>query len=899
MTHCSSTLCLLVLTGLLLSACGGGSSSGKADSGQRPDPVVVDLPIAYIERPLPRDEESGELIYPDILDPLAFNPGAAVFIRERATAIATPINITDQAFEEGAAYDVKDLSVHPAGDRLLFAMRAPLLEDVPEEEQPTWNIWEYHLTLKQLRRVIESDIVAEAGHDLSPGYLPDDRIVFASTRQTRSRAILLDDNKPQYSALEESRTTPALVLHVMENDGTGIEQISYNQSHDLYPLVLQDGRILYTRWDNMARRSPASDNNRLSFYTINPDGTQQQFHYGYHSLNEDPEPPFETRHRLFRPQQLPDGRLVAIYMPNRQLPGGDMLVIDAENYTENTQPLSGPEIDQPAQTSLSVLPIRLDGEPSIHGLFAALHPLYDGTNRLLVSWSQCRLQLPTSGRLVPCTQEWLETEDIEQAPPFFGLWIYNLDDQTQQPVVLAKDDVIYTEAVTLEPRTPPDYLPAEPDPDLAQEGVGVLHIRSVYDMDGTDLSLPRGLAATADPAQTSASQRQARFLRLIKPVSMPDRNTLQIPGFAFGFSPVMREILGYVPIEPDGSVKARIPADVAFTFEIVDASGRRLAGNLGARHQNWLQLRPGEVRECKGCHNADSTLPHGRAGAGPASINPGAFTSGLPFPNTEPELVAEMGETMAEVRTRVKGLRKPSVDLVFDDEWTDPAVRPKDASFALRYLDLANSLEELSAPTTAGCLEPEGWHSLCRVIINYPDHVQPLWERPRLTLDGEVIVSDNTCVSCHSTADADNMPQVPAGQLDLTRAPSPNNNDHMTSFRELLTGDVELEIVEGALVVRLVETGEFERDEDGQLILDELGNPIPILTTVGVGSSMVAGSARNSGRFFNRFYSFDAETQTFDHRGLLNGAELKFLSEWLDLGAAYYNNPFDAVVEDE
>src|SRR5690606_10094012 len=190
------------------------------------------------------------------------------------------------------------------------------------------------------------------------------------------------------------------------------------------------------------------------------------------------------------------------------------------------------------------------------------------------------------------------------------------------------------------------------------------------------LSLPRGLAATADPAQTTANQRQARFLRLIKPVSMPDRNTLQIPGFAFGFSPVMREILGYVPIEPDGSVKARIPADVAFTFEVVDASGRRLAGNLGARHQNWLQLRPGEVRECKGCPNADSTLPHRRAGAGPASINPGAFTSGLPFPNTEPELVAEMGETMAEVRTRVKGLRKPSVDLVCDDEWTDPAVRP-------------------------------------------------------------------------------------------------------------------------------------------------------------------------------------------------------------------------------
>ncbi len=879
-----------------LAACGGGG--GKADSGQKPDPVAVDLPIAYIERPVPRDE-ADEILYPDILDPAAYHPGAAVFIRERATAIATPVNISDQAFGEGALYDVKDLSVHPAGDRLLFAMRAPLLEDTPEEEQPTWNIWEYHLTLRQLRRVIASDIVAESGHDLSPRYLPDDRILFTSTRQTRSRAILLDDNKPQYSALEESRNTPAFVLHVMENDGTGIEQISYNQSHDLYPLVLQDGRILYTRWDNTARRPAGNGNdNRLSFYTLNPDGTQQVFHYGYHSLNEEPAENQLAPHRLFRPQQLPDGRLVAIHMPNASLFGGDMLVVDAEHFSENTQPLDGASGE--AQSSLSVLTIRIDDQPSPHGRFASLHPLYDGTNRLLVSWNQCRLQLPDTGRLVACTQEWLEMEGIEEAPSFYGLWIYNLGDQTQQPVVLARNDILITEAVTLEPRAAPAYIPANPDPDLALEGVGVLHIRSVYDMDGTDLSLPRGLAATADPARTTAAQRSARFLRLVKPVSMPDRDTLDIPGFAFGFSPVMREILGYVPIEPDGSVKAKVPADVAFTFEIVDASGRRLAGDLGARHQNWLQLRPGEVRECHGCHSADSTLPHGRPGAEGPSLNPGALTTGLPFPNTEPALFADMGETMAEVYARILGVRKPGVDLVFDDDWTDPVVRPKDAGFAYRYLDLADTPEQLSAPTTAGCLEPDGWHSLCRVIINYPQHIQPVWERPRVVLDDQgTPLADNTCVGCHSPANADNMPQVPAGQLDLTRVPSPSQNAQMMSYRELLTGDVELEIVNGALVVRLIPTGEFERDDEGQLILDDQGNPIPLFTTIGVGSSMVPGNARNSGRFFNRFSSFNPENQTVDHRGFLNAAEMKLLSEWLDLGAAYYNNPFDAVVEEQ
>jgi hypothetical protein len=53
---------------------------------------------------------------------------------------------------------------------------------------------------------------------------------------------------------------------------------------------------------------------------------------------------------------------------------------------------------------------------------------------------------------------------------------------------------------------------------------------------------------------------------------------------------LMREVLGYVPIEPDGSVSVKVPANVAFWPEILDGDGRRIE----PRHQNWLQLRPGE-----------------------------------------------------------------------------------------------------------------------------------------------------------------------------------------------------------------------------------------------------------------------------------------------------------------
>src|SRR5690606_23516334 len=172
--------------------------------------------------------------------------------------------------------------------------------------QPSWNIWEYNLPLDSLRRVIASNIVAEAGDDITPRYLPDGRIVFASTRQVRGRAILLDDNKAQYAAESEFGDGPALLLHSMNADGTDIRQLTYNQSHDWNPLLLDNGRLLYQRRDNYG-------NNRLSYYTARPDGTDVRLHYGYESLFDN------DTHWLFNPQVMPDGKLVGIYKPRDEV----------------------------------------------------------------------------------------------------------------------------------------------------------------------------------------------------------------------------------------------------------------------------------------------------------------------------------------------------------------------------------------------------------------------------------------------------------------------------------------------------------------------------------------------------------------------------------------------------
>ncbi|MBB5211525.1 PD40 domain-containing protein [Microbulbifer hydrolyticus] len=879
---------------LLLAGCSGGSGEGSSLGGgeQAEDPVVVDYPVVYVRRTLNRDEDGG-LMVDDLYAPSAFNPGAELVLRDRATASAAERVLTEELFvsDEDAGivfeggYDVKDLAVSADGAQLAFAMRAPNIEGLDDDEQPSWNIWLYEFDSAELKRVIQSDLIAEEGDDIAPAFLPDGRIVFTSTRQRRSRALLLDDNKPQFSALAENLDEPAFVLHVMEADGSDIQQISYNQSHDLSPTILFNGRILFSRWDNMGGID------RLSLYTVKPDGTDLQFHYGYHSqatgtgTGPDPVPA-----AFSKPQQMPDGRiLVTLRAPEGITCGGDMVVIDAENFTEAYSEPEQQGILQ-GQESLSVEQVITDGGLSPHGLFANAWAFHDGTSRLLVSWSECRVIDPETELPQPCTDEWLATPDIVPADPLYGLWIYDYVEGTQRPIIQPVEGQMISEAVTADTRPVAEFIPQpipgiDIDRDLYDEGMAVLDIRSVYDFDGTAAV---DIAAVADPLQTTAAERPARFLRVVKAVGIPDDDTRDFDRSAFGRnrSQLMREIIGYTPIQPDGSVRVKVPADMPLAISVVDANGRRIVG----RHNNWLQFRAGEVRKCQGCHSRDSEVPHGRTDKEPGSAWAGAPTSGAPFANTEPALNAEMGETMAQLLARIAGHPVLEGDLKYADLWTDAALRAKDPSSELLMSELITP-----SPTSVAC--QSDWSAACRTIIHYQEHIQPIWDLPREIIDADGnVLEDRTCSSCHSNRDAAGMAQVPPGQLDLSANQSGVNTNFSTSYVELIFDNPTQELRDGAVQNVLVQDTDddgnllFETDEEGELILDADGNPIPVMVTVDIQRIMDTGGA-NASRFFSIF-----EAGGF-HQGELSAAELRLISEWLDIGAQYYNNPFDAPVD--
>ena len=855
---------------LLLGGCGGGA--GGTSSGG-PDPLVEDFGIAYVRQPVPAMDTA------DVRKLTGFQPGGDLIYRDLAAPDANEINVTARV--TGGMGDVKDVEVSYDGTRLLFALRLPDIQGAAPEDQPTWNLWEYEITTDSLTRVISSDIIAEGGQDIAPHYLPDNRIVFSSTRQRAAGAILVDEGKPQFAALDENRNEPAMVLHVLDQTRQNITQISFNQSHDLDPTVLSTGEIVFSRWDD------AGGSNAINLYKMNPDGSQLRLLYGANSHNTGSN---GATIQFLQPREMPDGELAALIRPftgNNQ--GGDIITIDVANYVENTQPTAVNQgiLTGPAQVSQTFGDVRTDGQPSPAGRFNAFFPLWDGTNRALVTWSQCRL---TDGnRILPCTDQTLADPGLVEAKPLYSVYLYDIGNATQRPVFTPQENILYRDVVATQPRPLPNIIfDAQPgvdvDQTLVDENVGILHIASVYDFDGQYNALggaATDLATLADPQSTLADGRPARFLRIVKAVSLPDKNLVNLIGADFGpnRSLGMREILGYAPIEPDGSVRVKVPANVPFSISVLDKNGRR----IGQRHDNWLQLRPGEVMNCSGCHDAASPLSHGNPAAF-APLNTGAPFDGYTFPNTE-TFFADAGETMAQARTRLDPTAlTPSVDIRYSDVWTNVAAagRPKDAPFSYLY----NTLDPaVTLPTSTGCQTT--WSYLCRIVINYETTIHPLWSvvRPNPA---------DTCINCHTSTDAMGAARVPDAQLDLSDGISDQNANQFKAYRELLFADNEQELdAMGVLVDKLVQATDaagnllFQLDANGNQILDAMGNPIPVMVPIRVNPSMRSAGALASPRFFNIF----APGGT--HAGRLTPEELKLIAEWLDIGAQYYNNPFD------
>jgi Hydrazine synthase alpha subunit middle domain len=869
---------LFLLAGLLGSALLAGCSSGGSvaiANSQPPDSQTTDFGIVYVKRtvppsPLPATQD-------DLRLRRTFLPQANLYLLNPTSAGGTEANITARVTAKaptGTFYDLKDVDVSSDGTRVIFAMRGPLTPNQKDLNPPNWNIWEYVVATDDLHTLLPtSDPLGTGSQYISPHYLSDGRILFATTRQIGEGAVLLNEGKPEFEGQTEDLDESAFVLHVMNPDGSGLHQITYNPSHDVDATLLNNGRVMWSRWDH------ANGNSGIHLYTSNPDGTDVELLYGrgsHDTLSTNPggantcPAGQDCTVQFVRSREMPNGKVLALVRPfNEAAFGGNLEIIDVNDYVENNQAYpdtvnnlgySTTAFAEQAATQNAVLtaintttnlPVISPG-----GRFSSAFPLWDGTGRILVTWSECRLQNLT-GTILPCTPTNLADVTLTAAPVLYSAWMFDPAADTFKPIVTPTEGVFITDIVALQPRPAPPAFIAD-SYTVTTTPVGVIDIRSVYDWDGAPWS-GTGAGGIAAMAQTEADQRPARFLRLVKAVGIPDKQTLNFDqATAFGAAGnYMREILGYVPIEPDGSVRVTVPANVAVQVSVLDANAREIF----PLHRAWLQLLPGEVLSCNGCHlppaeqtpvAGGSFYSHGRPGTFVSAWS-GATSTG-PFPGTQGSYTTCInadgsGETMAEAlvgyncgnsANSASAAATPSVNVIFTDPWFGGGVGNEPVLLSYDDPTFTTPL-----PTSQSCALPGGWTANCRIIINYPTNIQPLWDKDR---------GANTCVNCHTASTA------ATGYLDLADGASPTDANQDNAYQQLLQSFsvTTTNPTTGKAVQSVVRTPEF-----------------------------ISGDALDS--HFFQVFATDAT-----HIGLLSPAEMRLLSEWVDIGAQYYNNPFDA-----
>jgi hypothetical protein len=877
MKQLSSVSALACATALSLQLAGCGSGSDTAPSSTVT--VQGDVPIAYVMRvnTIGMNPTNGA--------PTA--PGGDLMIREKSSPSAPEHNIT-ASITQGKG-DASDPEVSYDGKKIIFSLRCPTSNTSTVDGQPActgrWNIWEYDMTTGgftggTFRRLTSST----NDDDVDPAYLPAGKgFVFASNRQTKShinQALGHD-----YYALDEYERERVFNLHTMDDKGGNVTQISFNQSHDRNPVVRPNGDIMFSRWDHVGGR------NHFKVFRAKPDGTDLFVLYGAHS----------DGNSFLHPRDMdPTGKyagfLASDLMPlSRTHEGGGLVFIDAANYSEQNTPASPTVAAQGGQHQATAQELNIGGGLSTFGRITTPFPLWDGTNRVLVGYTPC--EVTKNGVVTLCAN--LTADELARVsddnrlatdaaadpiqtnvPPSYAIAMFDSDKQTLAVVAAPPTGFMYTDPVPIQSRTEPSAVdPTNVDPTLAAANLGLLEVRSVYDTDGlgrmgdpmlTAADLPAGctaaiakttpsdpldtraqvadLAKMKDPANDAYRCAPARFIRAVRAIAPPQGMTGMRS--AIGETEFeMQQILGYAPIEPDGSFKLQVPADTPIALAVVDEKGRAFQ-----THTNWIQVRPGERRTCDGCHSPR------RGGA----LNSGNVVNTMPAGLKQAMSAAhQSGETMAATRARLDPTVLSLVaDMIYTDQWADTTQSGVQARSAItiKYTNNADSRDDLQTLAPANG------------IINYPEHVAPIWARDR---------GANTCTNCHADP----------SKLDLSATTA--GSGRMASYDRLMIGDPDIDAATGLPKFRI---------EEGVPMIVRLPALVDTMASEGDAGGL-ARKSRLTEILFGEDLMASADARTVhpnppgtapNHATLLNAAEKRVITEWMDTGGKYYNDPFNA-----
>lgn len=399
--------------------------------------------------------------------------------------------------------------------------------------------------------------------DLDPIYTPDGKIIFTTTRgNTYVRCL---------------PSTPSPVLARCDADGKNIYIISRNNEPDFLPTMLNDGQVLYTRWEYTDKALWRVQ----SLWTTNSDGTGTSVFWGNQSVWPD---------HVTEARQIPNSeKIMFCGVGHHHWFNGCIGIIDpskGRNYPDGlykvTQHLSWPESgDGPDDPKL---PLK-----------------YHNSGNYQAFKSPC-----------PLSEEYFLVSASRESRGRFRSSLYLMDVYGNMELLHAGQKNLL-HAIPLKARPKPQIKPdivKWPDIGKNQKPVesGILYSSNV--LEGTDI--PKGLV------------KHLRVIEMDPKTYSTWLKTVQHDGPAIAphHPETIKRILGTVPIEEDGSVNVKIPAGKAIYFQLLDEKFRCVQ-----TMRSFTGVMPGEVRGCVGCHEQQDNVPSMTARSiaqkkGPATITP-------------------------------------------------------------------------------------------------------------------------------------------------------------------------------------------------------------------------------------------------------------------------------------
>ena len=470
-------------------------------------------------------------------------PGKSLQIRDVVGDHLPKGNFTTLAL----SYDAKTLYFG-------FAERAPAKPDYYSPERRCFHIWAVNVDGTNLRQLTDG-----CNDDFDPCPLPDGGIAFMSTR----RGGFGRCHNPW-------EPLPAYTLHRMDADGTNVRTLSFHETNEWHPTVLNDGRILYSRWDYVDRSAA----NYHGLWVSNPDGTNPSILFGNYT---------QRINACYQGKAIPGSRRVAFIAGAHHADvGGSLVLVDpdkcrldpvtAEDRFESIETLT-PEVCFPEGA----------GWPGSY--FHSPWPLSEDCFFVAFSFKP----LPGMGPNV-------------KDDNYTGL--YYFDRFGNLELLYADPDFSCMYPIPLEPRPVPPLVSSSLESGLSDEGEFILtNVRESF------FPLPQS--------------RPIRGLRIFQVLPKTSTHVANQPRIGYANAESARMLLGTVPVEKDGSAYFRAPARKPLYFQAVDGDGRAVQTMRSVTY-----LQPGERRSCVGCHEPPGTASPARPDLlalrrEPSAIEPG------------------------------------------------------------------------------------------------------------------------------------------------------------------------------------------------------------------------------------------------------------------------------------